>query len=128
MYKKIKEFLMSHGMYVPLLKSFLKMSADRCYKIYNLLWEDGKEKLWDMLHSGYAEEFGWYRPEKEVFENLDVYEFVSNVGLYTYKEYLQYTEKGKNLDTVNMDKETYDKEKKKMVKKSKFKFFFSRKK
>ncbi len=124
-YKKIKEFLMSHGMYVPLMKSFLNMSVGRCYKIFNLLWDDGKEKLWDMLHSGYAEEFGWYRHEKDVFESLELYEFATNVGLYTYKEH---TEKGKNIDPLQMNKETFDKQKKKMDKASRFKHFFKLKK
>lgn len=127
-YKKIKEFLMRHGLYVPLMKSFLNMSAGRCYKIFNLLWEDGKEKLWDMLHSGYAEEFGWYRHEKDAFESLELYEFATNVGLYTYKEFQTRTEKGKSIDPTHMDKETFDKQKKKKENVSKFKFFFRWKK
>ena len=124
-YKKIKEFLMSHGLYVPLMKSYLNMSVGRCYKIFNLLWDDGKEKLWDMLHSGYAEEFGWYRHEKDVFESLEYYEFATNVGLYTYKEH---TEKDKNIDPEQMDKETFKKKKKKRENMNKFKFFFKWKK
>jgi glycosyltransferase involved in cell wall biosynthesis len=36
-YFKIKEFLLQHGNYVPLVRSFLNLSAGRCYKIYNLL-------------------------------------------------------------------------------------------
>ena len=75
-YKKIKQFLMKHGMYIPLAKSYLNLSSTRCHKIFNLLWADGKEKFWDSLHFGYAEEFGWYRHEKEDFDSREVYEFV----------------------------------------------------
>ncbi len=108
-YKKVKEFLMQRGMYIPLKKSFLNLSASRCYKIYNLLWREGKERLWDMLHDEYAAEFDWLGHEKDVFEDMNVCEFVANVALYTYAEYLEVTEKGKNLDIEQLDKETINK-------------------
>lgn len=104
-YKKIKQFLMKHGMYIPLAKSYLNLSSTRCHKIFNLLWADGKEKFWDSLHFGYAEEFGWYRHEKEDFDSREVYEFVCNVGLYTYSQYLVRLERGEILDTDQLDKE-----------------------
>jgi hypothetical protein len=123
-YKKIKDFMMSHGMFVPLARSFIKFSSDRCFKIYNLLWADGKEKLWDMLHGGYAEEFGWFKHEKDVYEGTEVLEFVSNVGLYTYHEYTERTDKGKNIDTEQLDKETINRQRKKKENGRRFRFFF----
>lgn len=104
-YSKIKQFLMKHGMYIPLAKSYLNLSASRCFKIYNLLWEEGKTRFWDTLHSGYAEEFGWYRHEKEDFESPEVYQFVCNVGLYTYSQYLVRVQRGESLDASQLDKE-----------------------
>ena len=103
-YKKIREFLMHHGMYVPLKKGYLNFSAGRCYKIYNLLWENGKERLWNILHDGYATELDWLNHEKEAFESMEVYEFIANVALYTYGEYQIRLDKGKNIDLEQMDK------------------------
>ena len=85
-YAKIKEFLRSHGMYTPLSQSFLNLSSSRCYKIYNLLWNDAKEEFWDMLHEKYAEEFGWEKAEPEYFESDEVRDFVASVLMYTYKQ------------------------------------------
>ena len=101
-YFKIKEFLMQHGNYVPLTRSFLNLSAGRCYKIFNLLWSDAKEKFWDELHSGYADTLGWYQHEPYAFEDKEVYEFVANVGLYTYAQYQKRTSKGRKLKTEHM--------------------------
>ena len=98
-YFKIKEFLMHHGVYVPLTRSFLNLSAERCYKVYNILWNDAKEKFWDELHSGYADSLGWYQHEQSAFESKELYEFVANVGLYTYSQYQKRTSKGKKLNT-----------------------------
>jgi glycosyltransferase involved in cell wall biosynthesis len=105
-YKKLKEFLMHHGMYIPLKRGYLNFSAGRCYKIYNLLWDDGKERLWNMLHDGYYAEFNWHQHEKTDFESLEVYEFVANVALYSYAEYQARAEQGKNIDTEQLDKDT----------------------
>ena len=104
-YRKIKEFLMHHGMYIPLSKAYLNLSASRCYKIYNLLWSEGKENFWNMLHTEFAEEFGWFKHEKTDYESLEVYEFICNVGLYTHTEYIDRVEKEKVLDIENMDTE-----------------------
>lgn len=103
-YSKIKAHLMHRGMYVPLAKSFLNLSAGRCYKIYNLLWDEAKEEFWNLLHSEYAAEFGWYNHEKSDFEEKDVWEFAVNVGIYTHAEYLERTERGKAVDAENLDK------------------------
>lgn len=108
-YAKIKAHLMHYGMYIPLSKSFLNLSAGRCYKIYNLLWDEAKAEFWNLLHNSYAESFGWYNHEKSDYENKDAYEFVANVGLYTYEEYLARVEQGKGIDVESLDKEKINK-------------------
>ena len=108
-YKKIKDFLMLHGMYIPLKKGYLNFSAGRCYKIYNLLWADGKERLWNMLHDEYAAELDWLNHEKTAFESVEVCEFVANVALFRYDEFLSREEKGKNIDLSQLDKEKINK-------------------
>ena len=104
-YKKIKEFLMRRGMYIPLKKGFLNLSAGRCYKIYNLLWADGKEILWNMLHDEYVAEFEWLSHDKSAFESFEVCEFVANVSLYTYSEYLTRLENGENIAVEKLEKD-----------------------
>ncbi len=94
-YLRVKDFLMQHGMYVPLMRSFLNFSASRCYKIYNLLWHDAKADFWNMLHRGYADSLGWYKHEASDFENSDVHEFVVSIGLYTYEQYTKRVDKGR---------------------------------
>ena len=108
-YSKIKAHLMHYGMYIPLSKSFLNLSAGRCYKIYNLLWDEAKAEFWNMLHDSYAESFGWYNHEKSEYENKDAYEFVANVGLYTHEEHLARVEQGKEIDVESLDKEKINK-------------------
>lgn len=104
-YLKVKEFLMRHGMYIPLSKSFLNFSASRCYKIFNLIPADKKDDFWDLLHNGYADSLGWYRHEVHDFEHHDVYDFAANIGLYTFDEYERLRLKGKlkNLKTMTLD-------------------------
>lgn len=109
-YKKLKAFLMHRGMYIPLKRGYLNFSAGRCYRIYKLLWDDGKEGLWNTIHNYYASEFNWHSHEKSEFESLEVYEFVANVALYTYAEYLQKVEKGKSVDPEQTNKESLDKQ------------------
>ena len=96
-YVKIKEFLMHRGMYVPLKRSFLNLAASRCYSIYNLLWFDGKEKFWNILHSEYAELLDWHLRQKGDFERYDVCDFVMNVVLYEHSAYLRRVDKGRKL-------------------------------
>lgn len=107
-YLQIKDFLARHGMYIPLSRSFLNFSAGRCYKIYNLLWRDAKEKFWDTLHYGNADSLGWFKHEPSDFEDRDVYEFVCNVGLYTNAQYNARTDKGRSLriDRFNLTRFT----------------------
>ncbi len=104
-YSKIKEFLMQRGMYIPLKRGFLNLSAGRCYKIYNLLWNDGKERLWNMLHSHFAEELDWLTIEKTDYELPEVCEFVANVALYSHEEYLDRTSKGFYINVAALEKD-----------------------
>ena len=102
-YKKLREFLMRHGMYIPLKRGYLNFSAGRCFKIYNLLWEDGKEQLWNLLHDEYVKELEWLSHDKSAFESTEVYEFVANVSLYTYSEHISREEKGKNINIETLE-------------------------
>ena len=102
-YLKIKEFLAQHGMYVPLMRSYLNLSASRCYRIYNLLWSDAKENFWNLLHDGYADSFGWFRHEQTDFESAEVCDFVANVGLYTHAQYRKRVDKGLSLNLSGVD-------------------------
>ena len=101
-YAKIKEFLRAHGMYTPLSQSFLNLSASRCYKIYNLLWNDAKAELWDMLHYEYAEVLGWVNVEPEHFEQTEVCNFVASVILYNYKQNAKRERKGLKVRIKNV--------------------------
>lgn len=104
-YSKIKDFLMQRGMYVPLKIGYLNLSAGRCYKIYNLLWNDGKERLWNMLHSRYAEELDWLTIDKTAYESEEVCRFVANVALYTHAEYLDRDSKGTSVNVNALEKD-----------------------
>ena len=86
-YVKARALLMERGMYSPLSFCYRNYTADRCYKLYNMLPGDEKGKLWNMLHEKYAEELGWVGKGASKFANAEVYEFVANVGLYNYKQY-----------------------------------------
>ena len=105
-YMKIKEFLMKHGVYIPLALSYLNLSASRCYKIYNILWSDAKENFWNLLHEGYAGSFGWYQHEAADFESHEVCDFVANVGLYTHAQYVKRLDHGRELNIDKMTKES----------------------
>ena len=86
-YVRLKEFLMAHGSYLPLLQSFLNISASRCYKVYNVLWWDAKAIFWEKLHDkGVAEQLGWERALTEHIENDDVREFVGSVLVNNHKK------------------------------------------
>ena len=102
-YTTLKKFLMQRGMYVPLKKGFLNLSAGRLYKIYNILWADGKERLWNMLHDKYISELEWLTHDKTVFESTEVCEFVANASLYTHDEYLARTDKGKSINVEELE-------------------------
>ena len=103
-YLKIKEFLSSHGVYIPLKNAYLNLSASRSYIIYNLLWRDAKAKFWDLLHGGYADSFGWFTHEQSDFESEEVCDFAANVGLYTHRQYEKRLDKGRKLDVGKLTK------------------------
>lgn len=85
-YLLIKEFLMHHGVYLPLYESFLNLSASRCYKVYNVLWWDAKEQFWAKLHDQrVAEQLGWDIARSEQIENEDVRVFVGSVLINNHK-------------------------------------------
>ena len=105
-YKKLREYLMQQGMYIPLKNGYLNLSAGRCYKIYNILWADGKERMWNLLHTEYLEALDWLNHNRSDFESREVYEFVANVALYTYEDYHYREENGRNIiDVDQLDKE-----------------------
>ncbi len=102
-YLKIKEFLMRNGTYIPLELSYLNLSASRCYKIYNLLSGDAKEDFWNILHAGRADSLGWYKHGPQDFEDIDVYIFAANVGLYTHDQYEARQKRGKELHSDELE-------------------------
>lgn len=101
-YMRIKEFLTTHGMYIPLMRAFHNLSAGRCYKIYNLLWSDAKSSFWDLLHSGYADSFGWFKQSSEDFGSDEIAEFVASVGIYTHKQYSRRIKQGLHVKIKNL--------------------------
>ena len=125
-YLRVKEFLMRHGMYIPLSKSFLNFSASRCYKIFNLIPLDKKDDFWDLLHRGYADSLGWYRHEAHDFEHIEVYDFAANIGLYTYDQYERRKLKGKLQDLKNMTLDTLKRKIKQLDAKAKIRERFNK--
>ena len=101
-YAKIKEFLRSHGMYIPLSQSFLNLSTSRCYKIYNLLWADAKKEFWNLLHEKYAEILGWTNAEPVYFESSEICDFVANVIVYNHSQFTKREDKGLKLRLKNV--------------------------
>ncbi len=118
-YLKIKEFLMKNGSYIPLELSYLNLSASRSYKIYNLLSGDAKADFWNILHSGKAEAFGWYKHGPQDFEDIDIYIFAANVGLYTHEQYLERQKRGKELHSDELEQDTLAKKMKNAQRKEK---------
>lgn len=102
-YSKLRQFLMSQGMYIPLKKGYLNLSAGRCYKIFNLLWADGKERMWNLLHDQYVAELDWLNNDRADIENAEVRDFVANVALYQYAEFLDREERGRTIDVENLE-------------------------
>lgn len=127
-YLKIKEFLMQHGVYVPLMRSYLNVSATRCYDVYNLLSLDARSKYWNLLHDGYADRLGWFCFEQSDFESETVCDFVANVGLYTHDQYRKRIAKGRHLNLVGMDSDGLTRKikvrNKNMRKRERLKLFF----
>ena len=125
-YMRVKDFLMQHGMYIPLMKSFLNFSASRCMRVYNLLWSDAKERFWDMLHDGYGDSLGWYRHPAEDFESDEERDFVANVGLYTYRQYERREKKGRKVQSEKLLSGDFEKKLKNKQTNDRFKGFFAK--
>ena len=102
-YVKIREFLMDRGMYSPLSFCYRNYTAYGCYKLYNTLVGDDREKLWNLLHREYYERLGWKGKYSEKFENAEVYEFIANVGLYTYRQYKRFGPRKPGQEVVLLD-------------------------
>ncbi|MBQ4071959.1 MAG: glycosyltransferase family 2 protein [Clostridia bacterium] len=119
-YAKIKEFLMSTGMYAPLSYSFLNMSASRCFKIYNILGHDVKADFWNMLHDGYAARLGWHGRCREDFDEGEVCEFVASVEMYDHKQYKRRLTKGRTLEVEKIPRKL-----RRAKRRKKLKSFFS---
>lgn len=102
-YVRIKEFLMSHGMFIPLSQSYLNLSASRAYKIYNLLWWDAKGAFYNLYHGEYAELLGWSKAKPEDFESAEVRDFVANILMYNHSKYKKREDDGKKVDIENVD-------------------------
>jgi len=120
-YEKLREFLMHDGMYLPLKRSFLNLSASRSYKIYNILWEDAKGEFYNMYHSGYAELFDWEKASAEDFESPEVRDFVANVLMYNHEQYVDRVARG-----LTVRAELVEKKVKKLHLKKKIKSVFAR--
>ena len=125
-YLRVKDFMTQHGMYIPLMRSFLNFSANRCHKIYNLLWSDAKAHFWDMLHDGYGDSLGWYKHAAEDFEDESDSEFVANIGLYTYEQYEKREKRGRKVKAEKLLDGEFNKKLTTKRKNDKLKSFFVR--
>lgn len=115
-YERLKEFLSHNGMYLPLKRSFLNLSASRCYKIYNLLWEKAKGEFYNMYHEGYAEAFEWSKATAGEIESAEVRSFAASVLLYDHDEYLDRVSKGLATKPDNLAERVKKKRKRDRVK------------
>ncbi len=93
-YMAVKEFLVHHGLYLPLSASFINLSVSICFKVYNLLWIDAKLFFWTLLHDTYAEGFGWTELDESGFFSKEACDFAANVSMYTYPQYLKREARG----------------------------------
>lgn len=114
-YTKIKEFLMSAGMYAPLSYSFVNHSASRCFRIYNVLGTEAKGDFWDLLHKGYAERLGWHGRTVADYEEVEVCEFAANVEMYNHKQYQKRLLKGRSLRMEKISRMLRNSKKKKKI-------------
>lgn len=115
-YERLLEFLKSDGMYLPLKRSYLNLSASRCYKIYNLLWQEAKGEFYDMYYGKYAEMFGWVKAVPEEIESPEVRDFVANVLLYNHEQYLDRVAKGLAVNPARIPEMVRKKRKRDRVK------------
>lgn len=86
-YLGIKQMLMKHGVYLPLQRSYLTLTATRCYKVYNVIWWVAKAELWEKLHEGgYAEKLGWEALLKDEIEDEEAQVFATSALVNTHKK------------------------------------------
>ena len=102
MYANIKTFLMQHGMYLPLSVSYVNLTASRCFKIYNLLWEDAKREFYTMLHDGLAEQMGWSEIAAEDYTDPAVCRFAATVQMYSYDQSNRREARGRKLSFASL--------------------------
>ena len=114
-YLRVKEFLMHNGMYAPLSDSFVHITASRCYKIYNLLSGEDKEKFWNMFYGEDAEALDWVGKDPEFFEG-DLRDFVANVTMYEHRNYVKYASKGKTIPPKKLKKKMQEATSRKRIK------------
>lgn len=103
-YVKIKESLMKAGMYIPLTRGFLNLSVNRCYNVYNLLWDDAKEDFWNLLHDKYVEPLGWIGHPVPDFDRYELCEFCAGVQIYSHEKYQKLLAVGKAPTYNSADK------------------------
>ncbi len=121
LYARLKSFLMKRGVYAPLSRSFLNLSASRCYKIYNVLWADAKGDFFNTLHNTYAEILGWDKAEPEYFASEGVRDFIAAVLIHDHKQYDEIDKSGEQIDISTVGKRI-----KKIKLRKKIKNFFTR--
>ena len=102
MYANIKTFLMQHGMYLPLSVSYANLTASRCFKIYNLLWEGAKKEFYTMLHDGFADQMGWSEVAAEDYTDPAVCRFAATVQMYTYDQSKRREARGRKLSFASL--------------------------
>lgn len=102
MYANIKTFLMQHGMYLPLSVSYVNLTASRCFRLYNLLWEDAKKEFYTMLHDGLAEQMGWSEVAAEDYTDPAVCLFAATVQMYTYEQSNRREARGRKLSFASL--------------------------
>jgi glycosyltransferase involved in cell wall biosynthesis len=104
LYARLKSFLMKRGVYAPLSRSFLNLSASRSYKIYNVLWADAKRDFFNTLHDSYAEILGWDKAEPEYFTSIHVRDFIAAVLIHDHKQYEALDKSGEQIDISTVGK------------------------
>ena len=114
-FRKIKEFLVQNGMYAPLSVSFLNLSVNRCYKIFNLLPSDSKEAFWNTFHNDYADILGWASHEASDFDSEELFNFAVNVQMYDYAAYKRRLEQGEWTNEGNVKQNIEIAKKKKKI-------------
>lgn len=102
-FEKTKEFLMKGGMYEPLKRGFLNLSATRCHHIYTVLKSDEQKIFWNMLHDKYSASLGWDDAVAEDFDKKDICEWQANIEMYNFDQFKRRSARGKELDADTVD-------------------------